>query len=134
MVLVDIDGTVAIRKDRGPYEWDRVGEDVPNQAIIELVMALHNAGHKIVFISGRSTICRNTTLVWLSENIPIPHQLIMRKDNDFRPDEIIKRELVEANFSDLSQILLVIDDRSKVVNMWRKDLGLTCLQVSEGNF
>ena len=133
-ILVDIDGTIALRKDRGPFEWDRVGEDIPNYAIIELVLALHNARYEIVFISGRSSICRNATNIWLSQHVPIPHQLIMRNDGDYRPDEIIKKELVETYFPDLSLILFVIDDRTKVVNMWRKGLGLVCLQVNEGNF
>ena len=28
----------------------------------------------------------------------------------------------------------VLDDRDQVVKMWRNELGLTCLQVAEGNF
>ena len=31
------------------------------------------------------------------------------------------------------EILFVLDDRSQVVKMWR-ELGLTCLQVADGNF
>jgi len=29
---------------------------------------------------------------------------------------------------------MVIDDRDQVVAMWRKELGLTCLQVDYGDF
>ena len=134
IVLVDIDGTVAIRGERGPYEWGRVGEDKPNNAVISLVRALHQAGNDITFISGRSSICRHATSNWLSMHVLKNYELIMREDNDFRPDEIIKKELVETNFSDLSQILLVIDDRTKVVKMWRHTLGLTCIQVNDGDF
>ena len=134
IVLVDIDGTVAIRGKRGPYEWDRVGEDEPNYAVISLVRALHQAGNDVIFISGRSSICRHTTSSWLSMHVLKPHKLMMREENDFRPDEIIKKELVESNFPELSQILLVIDDRTKVVKMWRHTLGLTCIQVNDGDF
>ena len=28
--IVDIDGTVAIMGDRSPFDWARVGEDLPN--------------------------------------------------------------------------------------------------------
>jgi hypothetical protein len=28
----------------------------------------------------------------------------------------------------------VLDDRNQVVDMWRNDLGLTCLQVDWGDF
>lgn len=58
----------------------------------------------------------------------------MREKRDFRSDEIAKKELVTHNFPETSLILLVIDDRTKVVNLWRHELGLTCLQVGEGNF
>jgi hypothetical protein len=134
IVLVDIDGTVAIRGERGPYEWDKVDEDKPNHAIVCLVRALHQAGYDIVFISGRSAICRQATFSWLAVHVLIPSKLIMREDNDFRSDEIIKLELVQDTFPDLSKILLVIDDRTKVVNMWRQTLGLTCIQVNDGDF
>jgi hypothetical protein len=134
VVLVDIDGTVAIRGERGPYEWRRVGEDSPNYAVIKVVSALQSAGYEIVFLTGRSEECRNDTEIWLSKNVSVPQKLFMREKLDFRADEIIKKELVTHNFPDTSLILLVIDDRTKVVNMWRQELGLTCLQVGEGNF
>ena len=134
VVLVDIDGTVATRGERGPYEWGRVSEDSPNYAVIKVVLALQNAGYEIVFITGRSEECRNDTKIWLSKNVSVPQKLFMREKRDFRPDEIIKKELVTHNFPDTSLILLVIDDRTKVVKMWRHELGLTCLQVGEGNF
>jgi hypothetical protein len=28
----------------------------------------------------------------------------------------------------------VVDDRTQVVRMWRDELGLTCLQVADGDF
>jgi len=31
-------------------------------------------------------------------------------------------------------VLLVLDDRNQVVDMWRKELGLTCFQVDYGDF
>ena len=48
-ILVDIDGTVALMGARSPYDWHRVGEDTPNQAVIEAVRAMHAAGNAIVF-------------------------------------------------------------------------------------
>ncbi len=48
-VLVDIDGTVALMAGRSPYDWGRVGSDLPNQPVIAAVRAMHAAGHAIVF-------------------------------------------------------------------------------------
>jgi hypothetical protein len=68
-------------------------------------------------------------LVVMSGRFP----LFMRGDDDYRPDEIVKRELYEENVLGNYDVVGVIDDRSKVVKMWR-ELGLTCLQVAEGAF
>ena len=57
----------------------------------------------------------------------------MRKTGDNRKDSIIKEEiyrnLIEPNYN----IEFVLDDRNQVVDMWRR-IGLTCLQVADGNF
>ena len=35
--IVDIDGTVAIMGDRSPFDWARVGEDLPKSPVITVV-------------------------------------------------------------------------------------------------
>ena len=57
----------------------------------------------------------------------------MRKDNDFRPDEEIKKEIYFNKIINNYNILFILDDRTKVVKMWR-ELKLTCLQVDDGDF
>jgi len=59
--------------------------------------------------------------------------ILMRKDGDFRHDTITKPEsLAEAGIP-LDNIAFVLEDRNSMVSHWRK-LGLTCLQVAEGDF
>jgi hypothetical protein len=134
IVIVDVDGTVALRNSRGPFEWEKLDTDIPNSPIIELIEILHKSGHEIVFMSGRHEGIRNETEKWLSSNIGFSFSLIMRPNGDSRSDEIVKAELFNSNFSDRSQVFLVIDDRDRVVRMWREQFGLTCLQVASGNF
>ena len=134
IVIVDVDGTVALRNSRGPFEWEKLDTDLPNSPIVELVEILHNTGHEIVFISGRHEGIRNETEKWLSANVAFSFTLIMRPNGDPRSDDIVKAELFNNNFSDASQIFLVIDDRDRVVKMWREQFGLTCLQVASGDF
>jgi adenylate cyclase class IV len=57
----------------------------------------------------------------------------MRKTGDNRPDNIVKKEIFDSNIKNNYYIEFVLDDRNKVVKMWR-ELGLTCLQVADGNF
>lgn len=137
--LVDIDGTLALRDEsapdcRTPYEWHRVGEDLPNRPVITVVRALAAAGHRIVYVSGRSERCRAATGVWLAEHVGVPGEaLLMRRRRDNRRDDIVKKELYRRLVKPRWEVIAVLDDRDQVVRMWR-DLGLTVLQVAYGDF
>jgi hypothetical protein len=137
--LVDIDGTVAIRDEaspgcRGPFDWARVGEDLPNGPVITVVRALAAAGYRIIYLSGRSDECRAATGMWIAEHVGVPGEaLLMRRKGDHRPDQVVKRELYRRLVKPQYEVIAVLDDRAKVVRMWR-GLGLTVLQVAEGNF
>lgn len=138
LYLVDIDGTLALRPDvpgvRGPFEWDRVGEDHPNAPVIAVVQALAAAGHRIIYLSGRSGECRAATGTWIAEHVGVPGEsLLMRTAGDRRPDEVVKRELYERWVKAIGDVTAVLDDRNKVVAMWR-ELGLTVFQVADGDF
>lgn len=139
-VIVDIDGTLALRegpRPRRPYDWHRVGEDAPNRPVIATVEALAAAGHRIVFLSGRASVpgCREDTRDWLERHLDFDGEieLYMRAEGDHRRDAIVKRELFEAHLAD-RDILCVIDDRDQVVRMWRDELKLPCFQVADGDF
>jgi predicted kinase len=133
-VLVDIDGTVAVMGDRGPYDWHRVGEDTPNQAVIEAVRAMHSAGNAIVFCTGRDEYSRDETEAWLDLFVGVPYEgLFMRPWGDARRDSIVKQEIFESQIRDRWRIVGVFDDRQHVVRMWRS-LGLTVFQVAEGDY
>lgn len=134
--IADLDGTLALRTDRHWFDWSRVGEDLPNEPVVAVVSALIAAGHEIRYMSGRKEQCREATVSWLRRYVDpfvSPAHLFMRADDDNRPDEIVKRELFEVNFSGV-QIDAVIDDRAKVVRMWRDELGLPVLQCADGDF
>ncbi len=134
--LVDIDGTLAlmstVKGARSPFDWNRVGEDEPNPAVVELVRAL-SATAEIVVMSGRDEVCRELTEKWLA-TYGVPHQaLFMRPAGDVRRDSIVKRELFEAQVAHRWAVRGVVDDRRQVVEMWR-GLGLMCAQVAPGDF
>lgn len=133
--IVDIDGTLAIRKARSPYDWDRVGEDSPNYPIIHIASLLSQDKYSdgIFLISGRDISCKEETLAWMDKHGIIYREILMRPKKDFRPDEIVKQELYEKYIKGKYEVLAVFDDRSKVVDMWR-NIGLTCLQVAPGKF
>ena len=129
--IFDIDGTLAKMKDRSPYDYTRVEEDLPNKPVIEIAKTLAKDNIIIVF-SGREDSCFAETEKWLYANDIHPNFMLLRKTGDHRKDDIIKKEMFNK-IKDEYNIQGIFDDRNQVVKMWR-DLGLTCFQVDEGNF
>lgn len=139
-LICDIDGTLAKMGDRGPFEWDKVGMDIVKLPIAEILTRFGESRHpwqlgvKRILLSGRDGSCRPQTEQWLYDN-EIKHEaLFMREPNDNRKDSIVKREIYDREIRGKYNVLFVLDDRNQVVDMWRNELGLTCLQVAEGDF
>jgi hypothetical protein len=133
VIIVDIDGTVATRTNRDPFDYSKVLDDAPKPDVIEVVTALWRAGHRIIFVTARDDSCFDDTYRWLTLNCPPFIKLYMRKTGDTRNDGVIKREIYEQFIKPEYNVLCTIDDRQRVVDMWRS-IGLTCLQVDYGNF
>ena len=57
----------------------------------------------------------------------------MRTDRDFREDSIVKFEIFKEHIQDQFDVKIVLDDRQRVVDMWRGQ-GLRVLQVDKGDF
>ncbi|MCU1490836.1 MAG: polynucleotide 5-hydroxyl-kinase [Acidimicrobiaceae bacterium] len=132
-VVVDVDGTIADHIGiRGHHDYGRVDHDAPVEAIIRLVQLLAER-YEIVIVSGRPERVRAMTEEWLERNHVAWSLLLMRRNHDNRADDIVKRELYDAHIRGHYEVELVLDDRDRVVKMWRA-LGLTCLQVAEGDF
>lgn len=143
MIVFDIDGTLSIVGDRlkyiqgGDSDWNSfygsVSEDKPNQKIVRLLNDLSD--RDIIFVTGRRESCRSETLIWLRRYI-IRNintlDLFMRRDGDTRSDTEVKPGLIQ-DYIDTGAIEMIFEDRNSMVKKWRS-LGLTCLQVAEGDF
>lgn len=138
-VIVDIDGTVALNTGgRGWFDWARVGEDTKNEAVCKIVESLISDNEmEIIFVSGRSEECRDETMLWIERELGIEAGeivLFMRPvERMYEKDSIMKRDLFWDEIAPHWNVVAVFDDRNQVVDMWR-GLGLTCLQVAEGDF
>lgn len=147
-VICDIDGTLAWMQNRSPYNYDEVLNDKIDERLELLLETLMLQGVQVVFLSGREGTekCYNDTMKWLKDKLDYSFyhkvkmggeydmfELHMRNKGDYRPDEIIKKELFDKYVKDVYNPLCVFDDRDKVVDMWR-ELGLLCCQVERGNF
>lgn len=137
--ICDIDGTVASCEGiRSPYDYSRVSKDRPRKPVIDVLHDRHKAGKGLIFMSGRPDInnVRRDTEEWLWTYIGLPFEALLMRPADRLQinDAIVKRDLFDDNIRGNYNIGVVLDDRDRVVNMWRRQLGLDCLQVNYGEF
>lgn len=128
MIICDIDGTVAIRNNRGIYEFDKSDNDFPNVPIVQLIQRIGLFDY-IVWITSRPEKYRDITAKWLSANGLPSSNLHMRSNDDYTESAEYKRTVWESLESDASKVWLCLDDREDVAKMWRS-IGVTCLQVA----
>ena len=145
-IIVDIDGTLAHVKDRSPYDYSKVHTDIVDENVRDVVYryAARTVMDEIpdtyiIIVSGRDSDCKAETEAWLkANNIPYD-ELYMRdpervdENNNKLDDTIIKREIYETWIKPRFNVRFVLDDRDRVVKMWREQ-GLKVLQVAEGDF
>ena len=133
--------------------------DIPNASIVDLLWMCEHDAKQVIFCTGRMEQYREVTRNFLLDKCSyegsyhddlyagerysresierhLDTYLIMRPDERRHdPDHQIKQEMLDEILKtvDKSNILYAVDDRQRVVDMWRSN-GLTCLQVAEGNF
>ena len=155
--LADID----VRRDKstkpnGKLDWDvffdadNIKLDKPNHPVIKMAQMFFLDGFRVVIFSGRNDRSFDATVSWLKSH-EVPHDLLVMRPDKFKskswpiangnpatfdmrfmPDEILKKKMLDT-FLDINDVFLVVDDRDKVVKMWR-DLGLNTFQVAPGDF
>ena len=140
MIIFDLDGTLAdcdhrrhlvSNKQRADWEifYRLCIYDKPIWPVIKIFRALRQEDHVEIW-SGRSEIVRAETEVWLEQHGCGGVRVKMRPDKDYTPDDILKEQWLK---NCPHKIDLVIDDRKKVVEMWRRN-GIICAQVAPGDF
>ena len=134
-IICDIDGTLAIHLERGPYDMEKCETDGFDETVLKLIVDAHEEGTEIIFCTGREEKYREATVRWLKKRLAshFADLLFMRKTDDHREDSIIKQEIYDAEIKGKYNVEFVLDDRNRVVEMWRRN-GLKCLQVAEGDF
>lgn len=151
LILCDIDGTAANiehrrhfveKKDSNKVNWQKffkeMVHDTPNEWCQQLLGAMYEGGHQIIFVTGRPDDYREETRLWLRQHYQhiLFKELYMRPKGNTEQDYVIKERIYDECFVTNGlekEILFVVDDRKQVVDMWRRR-GLTVLQCDIGNF
>lgn len=144
VILFDLDGTLCDVAHRRRYvqvepkNWGAfssalvLDKPLPHVKFVHDLFLYHE--YKIVYCSGRSDEYETQTRAWLNEHLNVPHpDLRMRRAKDRRPDDVVKKEILDGILADGLNPVFAFDDRTQVVDMWRAN-GIPCFQVAEGNF
>ena len=133
-VICDLDGTLSLLNGRDPYNAATCDNDLLNEPVAAALKMAKQQGYQVILLSGREDKFREPTMRFLDKHQIGYDLLLMRTSNDFRKDNIIKRELFESEIQGKYFVEFLLDDRNQVVDMWRKDLHLPCFQVNYGDF
>lgn len=143
IVLCDLDGTLCDISHRLHFvkgetkDWkgffDAMVNDTLRDDVSDMLSYYLDRGHDVMFVSARPDTYRAWTEDWLRRQYTIPPHtaLFMRRAGDHRDDVEVKREIYEQYFKDKYPIETVIDDRPKVIRMWKEE-GLNVIDVGAG--
>lgn len=141
-IIVDLDGTLCDTKNRVHHlqgaepDWKSFYEgiiDDPMHLWCHLLIDRFKTIMPVILVTGRPDNHLYPTLLWLKEHHVQYDQLLMRKQGDYRKDDVVKKEIYKNEIEPFYTVLFTVDDRQQVVDMWRS-LGLRCLQCDPGKF
>jgi len=122
---------------RKPKDWDsffaEMKDDVPNLWCKQLIDLYSKNGYEVILVTGRPEKYKDITWDWLGKNrlAEFTTELYMRPDEEHDNDDEIKKKIYHDHIEGVYDVEFVIDDRPKVIRMWRS-LGLTCLDCGDG--
>lgn len=148
-IFFDIDGTLADCAHRlgfirdGKKDWnsffraDLILKDPLIEPVAHLLRSLAHPAidNDLVLLTGRPEMTRDATVDWLrlhSLEDTYSH-LLMRPARDRRSDTVVKKELLLNYVASLEQVLLIIEDRQHMVDLWRS-MGLHVLHCAESSY
>lgn len=141
-IIVDLDGTLADIRVRLKHlegkkkDWKSFNKSIETDDLHEWcrqILIRFSKDHKIIIVSGRVDDLQEETEKWL-EKFEVPYDyLFLRPGKDHRPDTVVKLEIYKKHIKDKFNVVFVLEDRQKVVDMWRGE-GLVVLQCAPGDF
>jgi len=145
-IVVDIDNTLVDSTERWSicqqfkkksdiwncfFDPDKLYLDKPIWKVIEVVRQYHNAGYKIIIITGRLEKLKEATIEQLNK-YDIPFDIIfLRKEKDFRKDFEYKAEIIEQLIVTGYKIELVIDDSKEVRDVITQRFSIKAIDPAE---
>lgn len=128
-VIFDLDGTLCdvssivhfVEGDDKDFDafHGAAMECPPNPAVVEGVRQARADGHAILIVTSRSAKWRDYAIKWLDRHDIGFDALYTRIEADFRADELVKAELLEAIIDDGFQPVRAWEDNDRIIDLWR---------------
>lgn len=145
VVVFDIDGTLSNVSHRigfiqsKPKNWAAFEAGIPHDSVnipvaemFKSIVVNQSLRPIIILATGRNERSRKDTETWLKKNNLFFHkELLMRANDDYRPDTETKSDMVTYIRETYGEPLFWVDDRQKVVQKLR-DLGIFVIDVYQG--
>lgn len=127
-VIVDLDGTLVDVSDiehhvSGPEKdfaaFHAASADAPaDLEVLAAVQEAHASGLAVLVVTSREFIWRDLTLDWLVAH-DVPYDaLVMRIVGDYRPDHVVKAEMLDQIEADGYTVLRAWEDRDEIADLW----------------
>jgi phosphoglycolate phosphatase-like HAD superfamily hydrolase len=127
-VIADLDGTLCDvsgilhhveGEERDFAAFHAASADCPpHDAVVEAVRAAHDAGKGVLVVTSREFVWRDLTLDWLvAHEIPYD-ELVMRIVGDYRPDHVVKADMLDQLEADGWSISEAWEDSADIIELW----------------
>lgn len=127
-IIVDLDGTLCdvsmiahfvegTEKDF-PAFHAASADCPPNASVARSVRDAHAAGHGVLVVTGREFIWRDLTLDWLRDHHLPYDELVMRIVGDYRPDHVIKAEMLADLQKRGWSVAEAFEDQDDIAALW----------------
>lgn len=134
-IIFDVDGTLAnvdpyihyirnihnspnFKKDFDKFHSESINAE-PNEEVVEMLNKAFFDQHHVLVVTSRNESWRGVTSYWLAKNDIGHHALYMRKDNDFRPDYEVKKDIL-LNIKKHWNVIHAVDDNPSVLRLWHE--------------
>lgn len=146
-VIIDIDGTLSnslhvelFKKPTSGTDWEKWMASnrfaAVNEWCKELCVAMQRRGYRLIFVTARSTGFNGLEITreWLNAHLNpegiYEYELIMRPENDFRPDIDVKLMLYTTLVAPHYDIMFAVDDKAAIIDLWR-NLNIPALHCAD---
>lgn len=144
-IVVDIDNTLSDARHRQHLAQAKQWQEFHTKAIhdnpwtdVKEFLGLLPRDVPVLGLTGRPEIWRPMTIEWMVwHKIARFDDLLMRPDDNFDPDTVIKPRMLFEYFGGEDKaresVMMILEDRDVVVERWR-ELGFNCWQVRASGY